>query len=196
MSVHITLLECEAAFEAVKVSIKEGEHKKPEYLKINPRGQVGALQTTGGLMAENAAMILYINDNHGFKVIPESGFERAKAIQWLMFANSTLHPAWAKVMFCKRNNLGDEAIQIALDAFQKEWDGIEEHLEREGTTFLAGNKVTVGDIYAAIIANWPPTDQTPKFGPKTENLLKSVVVRPSYQKAIADEGINYTAIAA
>ena len=196
MSVHITMLECGAEFDAKKVSIKDGDHKKPDYLAINPRGQVGALQTPDGLMAENAAMILYINDLHGYKVIPQSGFDRAKALQWLMFTNSTLHPAWGKVMFCKRNDLGESAVQLARDAFQKEWDGIEEHLEREGTAFLAGDQVTAGDIYTAIIANWPPADQMPAFGPKTENLLKSVVARPCYQQAIADEDISYTAIAA
>lgn len=196
MSVHITLLECGAEYDPVRVRISEGEHKAPDYLKINPRGQVGALMTPDGLMAENAAMIIYINDLHGHKVIPASGFARAKALQWLLFANSTLHPAWGKVMFVKRNDLGEKALALALEAFQKEWDGVEEHLEREGTDFLAGDTPTAGDIYLAIIANWPSAEDRPTFGPKTENLIRSVIARPAYQKAIALEDITYNAVAA
>ena len=195
MSVHITLEELGADFEAVRVSIADGEHKKPEYLKINPRGQVGALQTPDGLMAENAAMIIYLNDKHGHKVIPDSGFERAKALQWLLFANSTLHPAYGKVGFARSNDLGDNAIAAARAGVQEKWDEVEEHLEREGTDFLAGDQVTAGDIYLAVCANWSPPEHMPKFGPKTRNLLKSVVARPAYQRAIATEEIEYKAAA-
>lgn len=195
MSVHITLEELGADFKAVRVSIADGEHKKPEYLKINPRGQVGALHTPDGLMAENGAMIIYLNDKHGHKVIPADGFERAKALQWLLFANSTLHPAYAKVGFARSNDLGDDAIAAARAGVQAKWDEVEEHLEREGTPFLAGDQVTAGDIYAAVCANWSPPEHMPEFGPKTRNLLKSVVTRPAYQRAIATEEIEYKAAA-
>ena len=195
MSVHITLEELGAEFEPVRVRISEGEHKKPEYLKINPRGQVGALMTPDGLMAENGAMIIYLNDKHGHKVIPAEGYERAKALQWLLFANSTLHPAYAKVGFARSLDVGDEAIAKARAGVQAKWDEVEEHLEREGTAFLAGDQATAGDIYAAVCANWSPPEHMPKFGPKTQNLLKSVVARPAYQRAIATEEIEYIAAA-
>ena len=196
MSVHITLLECGADYEPVRVRIAENEHKAPEFLKINPRGQVGALMTPDGLMAENAAMIIYLNDLHGHKVIPESGYERAKALQWLLFANSTLHPAYGKVGFARKNELGEAAMAAARAGVQAQWDEVEAHLERSGTPFLAGDQATAGDIYCAIAANWSPVEHMPNFGPKTLNMLKSVVARPAYQKAIAIEEIEYKAVAA
>lgn len=196
MAVHICLIELGADFKAQKVDLSKGEHKTPEYLKINPRGQVGSLQTPDGVMSENAAMIIYLNDNHGCKLIPESGFVRARALQWLMFANSSLHPAYGKIKFAQMNELGDEAVAIARSGFQAKWDEIEEELARTGQPFLAGDQVTAADIYVAVCANWSPPDHMPKFGPRTENLLKSVVARPAYQQAIAEEQIEYKAVAA
>lgn len=195
MSVHVALEELGVDFKTYKVDLSKGEHKEPAYLAINPRGQVGALETSDGLMAENAAMIIYLNDKHGHKVIPAEGFERAKALQWLLFANSTLHPAYGKVGFARSTELGEDAIAKARAGVQAEWDGVEEYLEREGTEFLAGDKVTAGDIYAAVCANWSPLEHMPKFGPRTQNLLNKVIDRPAYQRAIATEEIEYKAAA-
>jgi len=48
MSVHVALNELGVEFTPHKVDLMKGEHKEPEYLKINPRGQVGALNTPDG----------------------------------------------------------------------------------------------------------------------------------------------------
>lgn len=196
MSVHVTLEELGVDFETHKVDLSKGEQRSPEYLKINPRGQVGALMTPDGLVTENAAMIVYLNDAHGGNLIPAEGYERAKALQWLMYANSTLHPAYGKALFCKKNDLGDEAMKIACDAIQSQWDLIEQQLTDSGGPYLCGESFTAGDIYVAVVANWDFFPHKPTFGPKTKELLKTVTGRPAYQRAIATEEIEYKALAA
>ena len=101
-------------------------------MKINPRGQVGALKTPDGLVAENAAMIIYLNDTHNGDLIPNEGYDRAQALQWLMYANSTLHPAYAKCMFALKNEGTDEQIKAACDGIQEQWDLVEKQLEESG----------------------------------------------------------------
>lgn len=196
MSVHVVLEELGAEFDTYKVDLSKGEHQQPEYLAINPRGQVGALKTEDGIFTENAAMIIYLDDKHGNKLIPAQGAERLKALQWLMYANSTLHPAYAKALFSMRNGAPEETIKAACDGVQAQWDLVEKQLTESGGPFLCGDNFTPGDIYTAVVANWQFIPHLPTFGPKTKAFLEAVTSRPSYQRAIATEGIEYKALAA
>lgn len=195
MAVHVVLAELGLEHDHHEVNIKAGDNRKPEFLKVNPRGQVGALETDEGVITENAAIIIYLNDKNKGKLIPQDGFERAKALQWLMYANSTLHGAYSKVMFLKKNGGSDELIQKAADAVQAQWDEVERHLTEAGTTYLAGNEITAGDIYTTVVANWDFLPQMPNFGPKTRELLKNVSQRPAYQQVAAKENVEYKAAA-
>ena len=195
LSVHVTLEELGVEYELKKAKIHEKEADK-ELLKVNPRGQVGALVMPEGNASENAAMIIYLNDKHGNKLIPAEGIERFRALQWLMFANSNLHGAYSKVMFLKKNGADDALIDKGCDGVQKQWDDIEAELERTGNKFLAANEITARDIYATVVSNWQFIPKLPKFGPKTKELLKAVSSMPSYQKAIKTEEVEYKALAA
>lgn len=196
MSVHVTLEELGVEFETVKVDLSKGEHQQPEYLSINPRGQVGALKTEDGIFSENAAMIIYLDDKHGNKLIPAEGGARLEALQWLMYANSTLHPTYSKCMFSIRNEASDAVIKAACDGIQAQWDLVEKQLTESGGPFLMGEHFGPGDIYVAVVANWQFPPHLPTFGPKTKAFLKAVTDRPSYQRAIATEEIEYKALAA
>jgi len=45
---HIALEEAGAEYEAVRLDFTAGDQRKPEYLKINPKGRVPALITDSG----------------------------------------------------------------------------------------------------------------------------------------------------
>ena len=47
MAVHIALHEIGAAFEGKPMSFKANDMQSPEFLKLNPAGQVPTLLTTG-----------------------------------------------------------------------------------------------------------------------------------------------------
>lgn len=181
-----------------KIHIMEaGEQglKSPEYLKINPRGNVPCLVEDGKAMIEGGAIITYLCEKEG-KLIPKSGFERAKALQWLMFANATLHPAYGRT-FWINSNLPEEQREAALKAARSQiqalWDYIESELEKNGSAYLCGNDATAADFLVSTIANWNPAAY--KFGAKTSALLKNISARPSYQKALATEHVEYQAAA-
>ncbi len=169
--------------------------KSPAYLKINARGNVPCLVEDGKAMIEGGAIITYLCDKEG-KLIPKSGFERAQALQWLMFANSTLHPAYGRT-FWINSNLPEEQREAALKSaraqIQQLWDYVESELAKSGGAYLCGNEPVAADFLIATIANWNPAAY--KFGAKTSALLKNISARPSYQKALAAEKIEYKAAA-
>lgn len=198
MAVHIVLNEVGQTPELIKVSTKDGEQRKPEFLKINPQGAVPVLVDDGQVILEGAAQIAYLCDKHKSPLIPASGIERAKALQWLSFANATMHPAYSRGFAAKgrwKFNSEDERQNIMnqiLENIQNLWNNVEAHLAANGP-YLVGANVTAGDILLSVIANWQLGSFS--FGPKTKAWLKAVSARPSYQKALATEQVEYKAAA-
>jgi glutathione S-transferase len=169
--------------------------KSPEYLKINPRGNVPCLIEDGKAMIEGGAILTYLCDKEG-KLMPKSGWARAQALQWLMFCNATLHPAYGRT-FWINSNLPEEQREAALKAarsqIQQLWDYVEGELNKSGTDYLAGNEPSAADFLMTTIANWNPAAY--QFGAKTKTVLKNISARPSYQQALVAENVDYKAAA-
>lgn len=169
--------------------------KSPEYLKLNPRGNVPYIIEDGQGIGEGGAILTYLCDKNG-KLLPKDGIARAKALQWLMFANSTLHPAYGRT-FWINSNLPEEQREAALKAARSQiqdlWNYVEAELEKAGGSYVCGSEICAADFLIATIANWNPAAY--KFGPKTKALLQNISARPSYQKALAAEKVEYKAAA-
>ncbi len=196
IAVHVALNEIGAKFELENVSVPNGQPKSPEFLKINPRGAVPVLKIDDFILREGAAILIYLLDSNKNDLLPQSGLERAAALEWLTFANSTLHPAYSRIFFMMRH-FGDEAsanpvYKLTITQIQKYWDEIEERLVTN--EYLAGNKITISDILVTVIANWSGYfGSAITFGPKTKAYFTQVISRPSYKKALEVEGVTYKA---
>lgn len=169
--------------------------KSPEYLKINPRGNVPCLIEDGKAMIEGGAIITYLCDKEG-KLIPQKGFERAQALQWLMFCNATLHPAYSRTFWVSANvpeEQRDAVLKTARSQIQDLWNYIESELQKSGNAYLCGNEPTAADFLMTTIANWNPAAY--QFGAKTKAIFKNISARPSYQQALTAEQIEYKAAA-
>lgn len=169
--------------------------KNPAYLKLNPRGNVPFMIEDGKGMIEGGAIVTYLCDKAG-KLMPKNGFERARALQWLMFANSTLHPAYGRTFWINSNLPEDQresALKAARAQIQDLWNYVETQLAQDAGPYCCGAEPTAGDFLIATIANWNPSAYN--FGPKTKALLKNIAARPSYQKALAAESVEYKAVA-
>ena len=90
------LKELDADFEFVPVNLLAGEHKRPEFLRLNPAGKIPVLVDGDLVIPESAAIVLYLADKYRDKgLLPESLTERAHVYRWLMFAVTELEePLW------------------------------------------------------------------------------------------------------
>src|SRR5687768_5266554 len=61
---HIALEEAGAEYEGVRLDLRAGDQRKPEFLKVNPKGRVPALVTERGILTENPAILAYIAQTH------------------------------------------------------------------------------------------------------------------------------------
>ena len=79
-------------YERVTVDTKNKEHKQPPYLKINPRGQVPALEDDGRIFWDSTACLVYIARKYGGdKWLPTDPAGMAEVMQWLALSNNELH---------------------------------------------------------------------------------------------------------
>ena len=97
MAAHIALREVGAAFEARPLSSKSGDTRSPEYLAINPEGKVPTLLIEGRPLTEVAGILFYLA-----RAFPEAGLlpsdpeGQARAVSWMSFIASSVHPARGK----------------------------------------------------------------------------------------------------
>ena len=198
MAPHIVLNECNQPVTMEKINTREP--RTAEFLKVNSRGQVPVLVDGDTVIREGAAILIHIAEKHKSSLLPESGKDRDAALEWLMFCNSTLHPAYARCFFLKNamedSPAKEKALNTAYAMINKLWADVEERLAQ--TPYLAGASLTLGDILLAVIANWGsmlPNPAAITIGPRCKKLLKAVSERPSYQKALQAEQVEYKAAA-
>jgi glutathione S-transferase len=69
------------------------------FTDINPVGKVPVLIDGDGTLLEGAAILLHLFSKHESPMMPASGASRAKAIEDILFANATMHPAYGRFFY-------------------------------------------------------------------------------------------------
>ena len=96
---HIALHEVGAQFDSRPMSFKKKDMKSPEYLAINPEGKVPTLVIDGRPLTEVAGILFYLAKTYPeAKLLPDDAEGQARAVSWMSFIASTLHPARSKGM--------------------------------------------------------------------------------------------------
>ena len=93
----VALAECGFDYTVHKIDLAKGESRTPEFLKLNPAGQIPVIVDHAGpggkplTLAQSGAIILYCAEKSG-KFLPTDLAQRAVALQWLMQAATDLAP--------------------------------------------------------------------------------------------------------
>ncbi|HXJ03407.1 MAG TPA: glutathione S-transferase family protein [Micropepsaceae bacterium] len=92
---HIALHEVGVAFESHPMSFAKRDMQSPAYLAINPEGKVPTLVIDGRPLTEVAGILYYLARKFPeASLLPVNDLEmEARAISWMSFIASTLHPA-------------------------------------------------------------------------------------------------------
>jgi glutathione S-transferase len=96
---RLLLSMLQVQYEQAIVDVRAGEHKKEPYLRLNPRGQVPALEDGGRVLWGSTACLIYIARKHGGdKWLPTEPAGMAEVMQWLELAQNELHYGlqWAR----------------------------------------------------------------------------------------------------
>src|SRR5258708_7209015 len=86
-------------YEYHHINLREGEHRTPEYLNINPYGKIPAIDDEGFKLGERNAIICYLASKQKSELYPQDLQRRALVDQWLDFASQHVATATARIMF-------------------------------------------------------------------------------------------------
>jgi len=97
--VRLLLGMLKVPYEKAMLDFARKEHKAPEFLKLNPRGQVPALEDGGRVLWGSTACLVYVARKHGGENwLPTEPGAMAEVMQWLELAQNELHYGlqWAR----------------------------------------------------------------------------------------------------
>lgn len=191
MASHIALEEAGADYELVKIDLKTGEQKTPEYLAINPAGVTPALVTDEGVLTENLVIMGYVAQTHPHAHLADldSSFEFGRMQSVNGFLASSLHPAIGPVLFA-RPPLEGETRAAALDKALARYDLVEHHMLQG--PWVMGELYTVADGYLSVFTRWLRLNDLldkERF-PRLTAHLNLVQSRPAVQKVLHLEGLH------
>lgn len=166
------------AFE--RINIVRGVEPDPEFSKISPLGQVPALVLPDGhSMTESAAICALIAERHpNARLAPEAnGAGRADFLRWMAFMSSVIYPAVLRYYYAHRyttNAQDTDAVKIAATAeIDRSLAIVDAALE--GRDWLAGEHMSVADVYLLMLAYWhPETGKLARTWPNVERLCARV----------------------
>lgn len=121
--------------------------KVPEFLALNPNGQVPVLIEGDFVLWESNAILIYLAERSG-QLLPSAIEARAHALQWLGWQAAELNPPWGyAVNALIRKTPGYDDPALVADSMAKwgaKMDILEAHLA--GRDFVAGDAFTIADI--------------------------------------------------
>ncbi len=154
---HIILEELGIAYEPVLVSLKDGENKKADYLKINPKARVPALNVDGKVLTENVAILTYLGGGYPERGLwPKETWKQAEALSLMAWLASSVQVAFAGNVRPERyanDAAAKENIKITCrEILLGYYADIEKLLT--GKTFAMGGQYTVCDPYLLVFYRW------------------------------------------
>lgn len=153
LSAHIIAREAQLdiALEKVDLGSKKTASGK-DYLAINPKGYVPALELDNGqVLTENPAIALYLADKApASKLAPPSGSdERYRVIEALAYINSEIHKSYSPLFNPK---IAPELRQDRVEYLQRRYGIIEKQLSAH--PYLLGETFGVADAYLFTVTRW------------------------------------------
>lgn len=183
------LKEVDADFEFVSVNLREGEHKRPEFLRINPAGKVPVLIDGDQIIPESAAIVLYLANKYPEKgLMPDDLRERAQAYRWTLFAVTELEqPLWRitrHTLLYPPEKRSPADIELAREDFKTMAAILDRHLD--GRQFIVGNALSVADCVTAYLIDWANELHLIDTFPQLQAYLERLYARPEAPQRIAE----------
>jgi glutathione S-transferase len=185
---HILMHEIGLEHDAKRVDLRVKKlEDDSDYLSVNPKGAVPALQLESGeVLTENAVILQYIGDRTSWpEVLPPLGnFRRYRVLELVNFVTTELHKRFS---FLFNPEASDEVKQFVKHDVSKKLHWIDERLS-DGP-FLMGEDLTLPDPYLFVITRWADKiiglDQWPNLRAFYERMLQ----RDSVRNVLRFEGL-------
>lgn len=171
-------------YQIERLSFSNQDHKKPEYLKINPNGEIPALADEDTVVYESTAIIEYLNDEYPEPpLMPEDSAARAKVRMIEDYCDLHAYPALVKC-FIKKVLMGEELTDADKNAVTEAFKRLDAYLGNQ--QFIAG-KFSLADcaVMAAVatLENFPALQASVSTSRNFQEYAQRLKKRASYKGA-------------
>ncbi|MBL8013933.1 MAG: glutathione S-transferase family protein [Candidatus Omnitrophica bacterium] len=137
-------------YDYILVKLREGEHQKPEFLRINPIGKIPAIDDDGFCLFESNAICRYLADKQQSNIYPKSLKERAITDSWIDFGSMHVGVAVSKVVYnrifapIRKVEIDERSIKEGLEFLARFLPIVDRQLS--ANNYLMGNSITLADF--------------------------------------------------
>src|SRR5258705_8108635 len=112
LAFHIALAEAGAEFETVRLDLKSGDQRKPDYLAVNPKGRVPALVTPRGILTESVVILGWGAQTYPQAHLTPAGdfFAFSEMQAFNLYLASTIHMTFAHLFRTDRWTASESAL--------------------------------------------------------------------------------------
>lgn len=192
MRARIALEECGLKYNWHPIDLAKGEHKTPQFLALNPNGQIPVIVDNEGpggkklTLSQSSAIMIYCAEKSG-KLIPKDPAKRAAMLEAYMSASTDITPMFGTVNACVRAKepaayaAAAELFKGRLKNYFKVWD---DKLAKQ--KYAAGDEVTIADL-SLYAGYWRTKGALPELVggmPNLERWAAEINARPGVQRAL------------
>ena len=194
LGIHFLLEEIGVEYEAVPIIIKEGEQFRPDYVRINPKSKVPALERDdGSILTEFGAISHWLANSVGAEEFKSQDLEeevRTKEI--LDYVVGTAHmQGYSRILRPQKytpneadlewvREKGREIVFSSLDILSKKLGD---------NPFIMGDRLSIADAAMLYTLFWAIHRLSLDVPPNVTDLYKRLCDRPAAQNAFRQEGL-------
>lgn len=193
--IHILLEEIGKPYELALVALKEGAQHRPEYLAINPKAKVPALDRGDGgrVLTEWPVIAAWLaRANPEARLMPEDPEGETRCREFLDYICGTVHPQgftrqFRAANFTPREEDQPKVVEQGKALAAKYFDLIEKGWE--GGTWVMPQGYSVADAALFFVEYWALRRSGMTLPPRLEAHCRAMLARPAVQRALTQEGM-------
>lgn len=188
--VRLALEELELPYTQIPAGLQFGLNHSPEYLAMNPNGQVPVLRDdeTDSVLWESNTIVRFLAAQYGIgRLWIDAPAERAQAEKWMDWASCTLSPKHSVILMGLVRTAVEDRNQAAIDAAIKECDDLFAILDNALSTapWFSGDAFGLADIALSpmiynlrtLYPQWTPR-------PNLDRWYQQICERPAFRSVV------------
>lgn len=177
---HWMLEEVGAPYRVELLDFDAGEHKRPEYLKLNPMGKIPTIVHRGVVVSEAAAICAYLAD-----AFPAAGLaprlddpRRGTYLRWLFFAAACIEPALLDRSHPRAG--APSSRMLGYGSYDDVLSALEVALEPG--PYILGEQFSAADVYVGASIGWGLFTKSLEPRPRFTSYVARLNERPAQQR--------------
>lgn len=192
--IHVILEEIGKPYEIALVALKDGAQYKPEFMAINPKSKVPALDRGDGkVLTEWPVIAAWLaKSNRDANLIPTDLEGETRCVEFMDYICGTVHPQgftrqFRPANFAQREEDQPKVVEQGKQLAARYFDTIEKGWT--GGTWVMPSGFSVADAALFFVEYWAVRRSGMTLPPHLDAHLKAMLARPAVQRALTQEGM-------